>query len=462
MDELRNRLKVHFASNAADVKLLIDYSNASQDSSSSQLLAVSPAVSDSEDDRAPVCQITSATPEGLTASHNFSPRSKSPTGQIAFTTPTTSGTLSYSTAPPVSTQCPTAAPTPVFTLDQMQQMLSSLVKDFTSSQVDTLKSLVQNVSADASTHHKSNPQNIVSFLKECTRRGLQFSGSPHDNICSFFRRLDEVNRIYCISDDQLLHACAQQIFTNVAKTYYVAHRDEFSRWSDLQARYLVVFESDITDAERKRDMSDRTQVVHESITYYVATMKTLNSRLTKPMSEDDLLEMVLFRLHPVYKERVIDKRISSFDELEIVCRAYERLDREKANYRPPPAHLLKNVTDDPIFSEQIPISSHSLPGHISVATTQRPLSEVQCFGCQEFGHYRTTCPHRQRNRGQQNRSSAPARTPQATNPPLPQCVCPHCSCRLRDSHHKRSFTPPMGTKPTSSRHVQTDFEQSEN
>ncbi|KAK4887839.1 hypothetical protein RN001_004110 [Aquatica leii] len=117
--------------------------------------------------------------------------------------------------------------------------------------------------------------------------GVSFSGTPDGtSVVTFLRHLEEKKRASNISESRLIRTC------------FLPGNYELMLWDEIRAR---------------------KQGVNEAPLFYIATMKELFSRFTRPPSPHEQLMLIMANLQPFYATPLSLINVDSVDHLNTLC-----------------------------------------------------------------------------------------------------------------------------------------------
>lgn len=154
---------------------------------------------------------------------------------------------------------------------------------------------------------------------------------------AFVQRMREYKTVRNIPSNKLL-MCAADIFTGNALHWYRSVRDSVNSWDELIAQLIEDFSPIDYDYRLMSEIRSRTQGDQENITIYLAIMSELFSRLTKELSEQDRLEILLHNIRPCYSTVLASciTGIESITMLRKLCLNYEKIQCLSSQFREPP------------------------------------------------------------------------------------------------------------------------------
>ncbi|CAG5036780.1 unnamed protein product [Parnassius apollo] len=153
---------------------------------------------------------------------------------------------------------------------------------------------------------------------------------------AFIQRINEYSQSRNIPGEKLLSYCAE-IFTGDALHWYRAIRDQVSNWDELVSLLREDFDQADYDYRLLSEIRARTQGESENITIYISIMTGLFSRLSKSLSNEDKLEIILHNIRPCYASTLASvPKISDLDTLRSLCRNYENIQARLVGFHEPP------------------------------------------------------------------------------------------------------------------------------
>ncbi|KOB65407.1 Gag polyprotein [Operophtera brumata] len=238
---------------------------------------------------------------------------------------------------------------------------AKLLKEF-NNQYAILSKLAQiNSSNTASTVEQTNAGQSLSIgvptsgSSNCERnhisdlQKLKFNGKSCVHV--FIQRMNEFCMSRNISHTKLL-TYGIEMFTEQALHWYRSVKDDVNSWDDLTKLLVADFSQFDYDYRLVSEIRSRTQGDAENIVIYFAMMSELFSRLSKPMSEAEKLEILLHNIRPCYANVLVShgSSIDSIDTLRSLCRNYEKIQALSAQFREPPRVTTETLAPDLAFS----------------------------------------------------------------------------------------------------------------
>lgn len=201
----------------------------------------------------------------------------------------------------------------------------------------------------------STPINITVSCErgvagELTR--IKFDGKSC--VRAFIQRISEFSTARNISSSKLL-SYATEIFTGDALHWYRGLQGQVSDWDELVSLLKNDFDQADFDYRLLSEIRARTQGETENITIYLSIMSGLFSRLSKSLSNEDKLEILLHNIRPCYASTLASAaNIDSIDALRSLCRNYENIQARLAGFREPPKVTSETMAPEFAYSGHSP------------------------------------------------------------------------------------------------------------
>lgn len=163
---------------------------------------------------------------------------------------------------------------------------------------------------------------------------LKFSGKTC--VRSFIQKAEEFMMSRSIPKEKMI-LFAYEIFTDDALHWYRHIRDKINTWDEVVLQLKQDFSENDYDYRLLAEIRSRTQGELENIVVYISIMRGMFSRLGKPLSEQDQLEILLHNIRPTYASTLASSPdITSIEGLQNSCRRYENVQSRLKQFREPP------------------------------------------------------------------------------------------------------------------------------
>lgn len=236
------------------------------------------------------------------------------------------------------------------------------------------QSLAQTIAQATSTRDTSNPH---YFLQECNRRKLHFSGDREEDVNLFLQNFDKVADLFAISDDNKRKFLPELLRGNAA-VWHRSNSTQWNTWSELVHALETVYCKFESDIQRKIDLLQRTQAHLETMDHFTASVKSLNTKLKKPLTDDELLELIKQNIHPDYVDFIYNKNPSTLQELEKLAREFEKRKNLKKAYRPPPGKLLTDEEFGDLSLHKKESTSGNFTPNKNFYKTKTAATQIEC------------------------------------------------------------------------------------
>ncbi|XP_063635635.1 uncharacterized protein LOC134806353 [Cydia splendana] len=172
-------------------------------------------------------------------------------------------------------------------------------------------------------------RNLTSDLAK-----LKYSGKAC--VFSFIQRVEEFVEVRNISKDRVLKF-AYEIFTDDALHWFRCNKESFQSWDDVVVLLKKDFSPKNYDYRLTNEIKYRTQGEQENISIYLSIMHGMFSRLVKPLSEEEKLEIILHNIRPCYASTLAaSPEIKDLKTLKTLCTNYEDIQSRISLFHEPP------------------------------------------------------------------------------------------------------------------------------
>ncbi|XP_063627476.1 uncharacterized protein LOC134798981 [Cydia splendana] len=172
-------------------------------------------------------------------------------------------------------------------------------------------------------------RNLTSDLAK-----LKYSGKAC--VFSFIQRVEEFVEVRNISKDRVLKF-AYEIFTDDALHWFRCNKESFQSWDDVVVLLKKDFSPKNYDYRLTNEIKYRTQGEQENISIYLSIMHGMFSRLVKPLSEEEKLEIILHNIRPCYASTLAaSPEIKDLKTLKTLCTNYEDIQSRLSLFHEPP------------------------------------------------------------------------------------------------------------------------------
>lgn len=266
----------------------------------------------------------------------------------------------------------------------------------TSELTDIMKNLMMMHSASLQQMSGSRKTSLRDdFVKLCHRRQLAFDGKRDGSVRIFLQGFEQVVEQIGVADSIALEVLPE-LFKGEARTWFMAFGNTVETLESFKELLTAAFVPPAYDTQLRKEIQNRTQAMNEVIDVYVAKIVASNKLLSSPMTENELVNMILGNLSPLYICEVIKARPKTLNDLLVAGRVVEEICSAQSNYVAPKS---QGVTTD-LLSVGKPAGKQGSeinvsPVGASFACPEKSPGrsrEVSCYKCGKAGHFANRCP----------------------------------------------------------------------
>lgn len=198
---------------------------------------------------------------------------------------------------------------------------------------------------------------VVSVQCEHTQTGeltkLKYDGTGC--VRAFVQRTNEYRTVRNLPPNKLL-MYATEIFSGNALHWYRSVRDTVDSWDELTKQLVEDFSPFDYDYRLMSEIRNRTQGESENIVIYLAVMSELFLRLSKPISEQEKLDILLHNIRPCYAAVLAScvTGIESIATLRKLCMNYEKIQCFSSQFHEPPRPSSTTLAPDLAYARSEP------------------------------------------------------------------------------------------------------------
>ncbi|XP_073967158.1 uncharacterized protein [Choristoneura fumiferana] len=181
---------------------------------------------------------------------------------------------------------------------------------------------------------------------------------------------------YCvardIADNHILNSFAE-VLTDSALKWFRSVRTNIFTWQRLKFELLRRFDKLNFDYQLEFDLRTRKQRQGETLSDFIIDLVDMSNRLTIPLQELTLLEILRHNMLPKYSMHLLGRNIISINELVQFSKIIEEYNSTQTEERKP----------------QIDARKFNKKPYVAVVTS--PPSAKNCLKCDESGHSFKEC-----------------------------------------------------------------------
>lgn len=245
---------------------------------------------------------------------------------------------------------------------QAEGEVASLTKADLAAQLETLFSKLESLGQSSSTVGSVENIQAVTFNSQPTsNKEVKVVCSGNQNVAkwnlkfdtttdprSFLERVDELKVAYGVSDEALFCSAAQ-LFSGNTLLWFRGVKSQVSSWKELKDILLLEFSAVDYDYRLLGEIRSRTQGSDEEVHIYFAVMSCMFSRLRKPLSEEEKLEILRRNVRPNYAEKLALIDITSVQNLKDYCRKLEEARQRTDLFVEPSQSSSKALSSDFVY-----------------------------------------------------------------------------------------------------------------
>lgn len=206
---------------------------------------------------------------------------------------------------------------------------------------------------------------------------IKFTGDSSGlKLSDFLNQVEIMATAEEASPAELLRS-AIYLFDGFAKTWYMANRTKYMRWSELVAALRTQFLPKDWDYWLLKDIENRVQKNDESFGVFLAVMELMFQELPYVVPERQKVSIVRRNLLPAYQDRLALYETETLARLNFACDRIEQ--SQYSTFRRP-----QNLD----FQASVPVSN---PAMREERVSIPQLADYRCFNCKRTGHHFNDC-----------------------------------------------------------------------
>lgn len=276
-----------------------------------------------------------------------------------------------------------------FTKEELGDVISASVTAAVQAILSHQQANVSSPSPPTTGRSKVFGSNYTAFMRELERREVKFTGESGQRPGYFLTALNELRLAYQVTEKEALEAVTSLV-EGPARLWYSASKSSFQTWDDFVADLRANFVSRRGDQKWKQDMRDRTQAPNEPGRDFVYAMQIMNNGLSRPMPEDELVELMIDNLNVDYRPAIGARTFATVADLAVALRDIAFQVETMREYRPPPSRLL---TDRDFGNPGLLRRPRAIAVEdpvVQAAEVTIPQQKI-CTNCDRAGHTRDDC-----------------------------------------------------------------------
>lgn len=310
-----------------------------------------------------------ALPENTRA---FSPVSRNSLTSHGGTIPKTNGAISSTVQPPDFSR-----PPPIFSFPPMNVQHTGRISNSETVAANWQPGRVfeEDIMPQAS-HYDAIPSRSIDKWK------IKFDGNPQlMHVSEFIFRVETLAQSSNVSLRSLARNIHYLLSGNAANWYWVYLRtNPNANWEALKIEMMEEYTLEESDAEIRKQVESRKQLVREPFNAYCLAIRSLLVRLKRPVDEAETVDILRRNMSYDLREALLYQDTPSVRILSALCRKSEKLwqQRDERNRGRGVHEVQGNVPDNELvpYREAAEVN----PLHVDAAEF------IVCWNCKEMGH----------------------------------------------------------------------------
>jgi hypothetical protein len=237
-------------------------------------------------------------------------------------------------------------------------------------------------------------ERVVHIYKEDNLRSWNLKYSGDSDVAEFLLRINDYMRSRDASEHKVLR-CFSDLLSGRALDFYRQVRDSTSSLTDLLGKFKSFFTPIDSDYVLERTIRDHKQSTGQSLSMYVLEMQAMNSRLSVPLWEPSLIEIIKHNISPAYAHLLAVCDIDTLDRLIALGKRFEAYANpfpSESAMKPPRSHKQVTVVNTQHQKKRVIPETCRKCKKIGHNYKQcRTIPGIVCFGCGERGVLSSTC-----------------------------------------------------------------------
>ena len=256
-------------------------------------------------------------------------------------------------------------------LVQQQHIIQQQTQQMAQLQLEMIGGLTNSISQLRISHADESQEKRSlweKFLSRVVSLNKTWNGIDRNRLeaLTFLKAFEDLREQY-EPNEKITFAGLRDSLPGAAKEWFMAYKNTFESYENFKAEFLKEFLPADYEMVLRGQIRNETQKEYERLSSFQARLRTMNSYLQSPLSEEDILEQLLLKSHKRYKLQ--------FNLLE--HKTISNLTRIAA--------AIENSTE---FIEK--------PGSSRAENTNRRLNRPEetlrsCLNCHRPGHHFTQC-----------------------------------------------------------------------
>ena len=209
-----------------------------------------------------------------------------------------------------------------------------------------------------------------------------------------------------IPTHQLVTLMRNFVTDKADKWYYTfIRKNKHTTWRQMKEALLERFSSLEGDREIRKFIRSRTQYPKETFNDYLMEIESANYRLSNPLTEEEILDILLDNMNPALKNATHHMKMNTSSSLRKICDNFERLwntsgfdPRKIIESRVRRPNLVAQISEEEETTEKsIPhgykskYDGNNPPREADPVEAINRTYQIVCWNCKDIRHRFSTC-----------------------------------------------------------------------
>lgn len=250
-----------------------------------------------------------------------------------------------------------------------------------------------------STNSNSSGGNYLSDLVRMDKWNITYDGS--DDVSDFLFKVDTLKTRYCCSDDYI-SSNFHTLLKGKADTWFWSFLKQHpnSKYDEIKFALTKQYGKIENDCDKIVRMIERRQMPKESFDDYFSEMIAMNSRLSQPMNETKMIELMKNNVKESLGSLLFATDLFSLDHLRDSARRAEKYVLRKQQIRFQNKHISEIESGNNIealVDGEEEVAAFRYQGSRSKERKDLDTRHFKCWNCDQIGHSFYDCPSEKRN-----------------------------------------------------------------
>lgn len=257
-------------------------------------------------------------------------------------------------------------------------------------------------------HFADSDKQVIHVMRDDSLKSWNLKFNGDSDVIDFFLRIDDYMRSRDISEQKVVR-CFSDFLGGKALDFYRQVRDSVCTLADLQTKFKIFFNPTDGDFVLEKNIREHKQRDGQPLNLYILEIQTMNSRLTIPLSNGSLLEIIKHNLLPAYAHLLAVSQDDSIDNLIALGKRFEAYAGPLTTTSPPNRKNTRSVATVKTDNNRNIITCQKCKKKGHSYRQCRTIPGIVCFQCGTRNVLSSNCP---KCRPPQNNTNSKNSTPQ--------------------------------------------------